>query len=450
MSTFVTVDDQLLSQRIAAARSRVVLVAPAVSKVVVAALEEYFRKAANVPVTVVLDPDEDAYRIGYGDREGLEQLHKFAQDKLMALRSQTGLRIGLLLVDDDVLVWSPTPRSVENQRSANEPNGIDLGWGCKAASGPQFVDKDASDLIENKESQSPASFLADNINNAVGADDTAVLLSQAEIGLTSLTTEQVTKAVKTLKENPPAPFNLALKTRVFSTKFQFVEFELQGAEWTKREIKLSNLLLNPDVPDTLKDLFETRVKPFSHRGDVAIKVPALVQGQVAYNREGNEISIPMTQADIEKSWKELRERYLRRLPGFGWLIQKAKKSQFEADVKAFETVLKKWVDGFREDAENQEEDLVKRIVDLIKHRAERSQSKDKLKDDEIKAIVLAGIQKLRIIEPRVKIVFKEISWESTRDDEFTEALRKSLPAAELEGWFEVFTAAKERARRRNG
>lgn len=38
----------------------------------------------------------------------------------------------------------------------------------------------------------------------------------------------------------------------------------------------------------------------------------------------------------------------------------------------------------------------------------------------------------------------------TRDDEFTEALRKALPAAELEGWFEVFTAARERAKGRNG
>ena len=39
----------------------------------------------------------------------------------------------------------------------------------------------------------------------------------------------------------------------------------------------------------------------------------------------------------------------------------------------------------------------------------------------------AGIQKLRITEPSVKLVFKEISWESTRDAEFTEAF--AIPPA---------------------
>ena len=56
-----------------------------------------------------------------------------------------------------------------------------------------------------------------------------------------------------------------------------------------------------------------------------------------------------------------------------------------------------------------------------------------------------GIQKLRITEASVKLVFKEISWESTRDVEFTEALRKALPADALKGWFEVFTAARQRS-----
>ena len=32
----------------------------------------------------------------------------------------------------------------------------------------------------------------------------------------------------------------------------------------------------------------------------------------------------------------------------------------------------------------------------------------------------------------------------TRDTEFTEALRKALPAEALKGWFEVFNAARQR------
>jgi hypothetical protein len=63
---------------------------------------------------------------------------------------------------------------------------------------------------------------------------------------------------------------------------------------------------------------------------------------------------------------------------------------------------------------------------------------------DIEATVRAGIRRLRITDPSVKIVFKEISWESTRDVEFTEALRKALPPESLKGRFEVFTAVRQR------
>ena len=77
-------------------------------------------------------------------------------------------------------------------------------------------------------------------------------------------------------------------------------------------------------------------------------------------------------------------------------------------------------------------------------RADRPTAKEKLKDINVEATVREGIQRLRITEPSVKLVFKEISWESTRDTEFTEALRKALPAEALKGWFEVFNAARQR------
>jgi hypothetical protein len=53
---------------------------------------------------------------------------------------------------------------------------------------------------------------------------------------------------------------------------------------------------------------------------------------------------------------------------------------------------------------------------------------------------------MRVIPPHVRIVTKDVSWESTRDEEFTEALRDAVPAVELEGWFYEFTAAREDVR----
>jgi hypothetical protein len=154
----------------------------------------------------------------------------------------------------------------------------------------------------------------------------------------------------------------------------------------------------------------------------------------------------MTQADIERAWREIVKRYLRKVEEFGWLLHRSEKPAFEAAVTAYQTVLKEWVAGFRTIAARDEGKLVEQLVSLIidRARAARPVVKRKLDEMDVKAVVIAGIQKLRITEPNVKLVFKEISWESTRDAEFTDALRKAFPHEDLKKWFEEFTAARQR------
>ena len=103
---------------------RVALIVPAISKTIAAALGACFDRADKVSITVVLDPDEEAYRLGYGDSEGLEQIQKLASNNHIGLRAQPGLRIGLLVADGDVLVWSPTPAVVQADELKTNP----MGW----------------------------------------------------------------------------------------------------------------------------------------------------------------------------------------------------------------------------------------------------------------------------------------------------------------------------------
>ena len=51
-----------------------------------------------------------------------------------------------------------------------------------------------------------------------------------------------------------------------------------------------------------------------------------------------------------------------------------------------------------------------------------------------------GLDIPRVIEPNAKVVYKNITVESTRDKEFLEVLCKAVPEQELEGWFHVFEA----------
>jgi hypothetical protein len=131
------------------------------------------------------------------------------------LRSQRGLRIGVLIADDEILWWAPTPKSVEGSRTEGEPNGIRLD---------------------------PSADLSGQLNQAAGSDKSNTVHAQADIGRETLNAEQIKKTVEALVANPPAPVDRSKTAWIFSTKIQFVECTLRGAQWTERETKVSSVL----------------------------------------------------------------------------------------------------------------------------------------------------------------------------------------------------------------
>jgi hypothetical protein len=419
MNTFMAVTDVTLADTISQAKSRVVLVAPALTETVARAIDGLAKVQPKVPIVIILDPDEDAYRVGYGDQTGVQLLRDLVQRSNVTVRSQAGIRIGLLIADEGILLWAPTPKSVESDRKPSEPNGIRLDG--------------AGDVSEQ-------------LNRAVGSDASNAVLTDADIGRQPLSAEQVAKTVEALKANPPAPVDLSKMAWVFSTKIQFVECTLRGAQWTEREIKISSLLLNADVPDDLAELFDTKIRPFSRQADVAIPVQAMVLGQLAFSHDGKPITNPRTQVQIKQEWEEIQKRYLRRMRGFGLLIRRADKPQFEAEVAAFQSVLKDWVAGFRKTVEQDVDGLVEQITNVVMARLAKMSDSERPQPgrDKIEAMVREGIKGVRVVEPAVKLVFKDISWESTGDGEFCKALADVLPEEDLEGWFKVYSAAPER------
>jgi len=419
MKTFTAVTDQTVAEIIDQARARVVLVTPGLSEVVASAIDGLGKAKDNVQIVLILGTDEDAYRVGYGDQKGAELLRTLVQCPNVTVRSQPGLRMGLLIADEGILFWSPTPKAVESDRAPEEPNGIQIDSGA--------------DVTEQ-------------LNQAVGSDAINAVLADADIGRKTLNAAQVFKTVEALAANPPAPVDLSKMARVFSTKIQFVECTLRGAQWTEREIKVSNLLLNADVPEDLKELFDTKIRPFSKQADVAIPVHAMIQGQLAYDKDGKPLMNPRTQAQIKQEWDDIQKRYLRRIKSFGLLIRRADKPAFEAEVAAFESVLKSWVEGFRKAVENDEAGLVKQITVVVMARLSSMPGSERpqFEPDKIESMLREGIQGIRVVEPAVKLVFKDISWESTGDEEFRKALADVLPRDDLEGWFRVYLAAPQR------
>ena len=116
-------------------------------------------------------------------------------------------------------------------------------------------------------------------------------------------------------------------------------------------------------------------------------------------------------------------------------------AKFQAGVKAHEEILAAWVTAFREYAESENDDLVKSIVDSIAARLKRSD--ETISPAELKQEVEAGLQRMKVTEPKVRIVTKDVSWESSRDQEFQESMRHAFTPDELKGWFDEYTAVRQ-------
>ena len=180
--------------------------------------------------------------------------------------------------------------------------------------------------------------------------------------------------VTAIKAAPPAPFNLSRLTRVFSSKYQFIETVLRGAELTRREMRLESLIVNSDAPQELQPLLHTTVQPFNTDADKAVDVPVLVNGEQAFNRAGKALTVPTTQSEIRNYWSKLTDRDIVNLPGFGKIIRHSDKVKFEEGKAAFEIVLKDWVKGFQELVKGDHDQRVQRVVTLIGQRMQRASS----------------------------------------------------------------------------
>jgi hypothetical protein len=411
LQVFRSVQDDDLVRSITGASARLVFVAPGVSAAVAKALEACINGRAVAQIMVVLDADEETCRLGYGDAPSLDLLSAAATKRGMSIRRQPGLRIGLLMADDAVLIWTPTPLMFEAPRGQVEPNGLILT--------PQTLE---------------------SLPEALGVDPDKPS-AKTEIGAAVLKPEEIAKVVAAIKAAPPAPFDLSRLTRVFSAKFQFIETVLRGAELIKREMRLDSLIVNSDAPVELQPLLHTTIQPFNTDADKAVDVPALVNGERAYRKNGEPLTQPTTQAMIHGYWNALSDEFIVNLPGFGRLIRHTDKVKFEEKKAAFEAVLAVWVEGFRKLVEGDHEKRVERVVALILQRMEKADERQKIKPEKIRELVRKGLANLRVIEPCVKVIYKNITVESTRDKEFLDVLRKVIPETELQGWFQIFSAA---------
>lgn len=435
MTTFTTVNDDSLRAAVGRCKSRLVYIAPGVSLAVAKAIAELLQSAQSPSVTVIIDVDPEVCRLGYGTEEGLRALQALVVEQHMAIRYQPGLRVGVLIVDGDLLVYSPTPLLIEaGSVQEDKPNAVVLG----------------REPLE----QLLAACAAEGEPNAG-------LPSAAEVGQMPVTPADLELSLAELRRVPPKAFDVARVERVFNSKLQYVELEVTGYRLASRKVHIPNdLLIGEDeaLEKRLRNTFTLL------EGKEALTVQVTLLDQVKLEPLLDARDMPQTvrysEQQLEADRKKLYEDFLTNVPGYGWLIRRWDRPAFDQRIAWFI----KRVEAFRDGVETKLSeavlasinDLAVTLLPKLRERFPGRLKKQLLTAAPTDAMLLdllrreletAFRQGERFFNPDVRVQFKDLTYETIQNDKFRDALDRAFGQTGGQSataqMFDEFDAARE-------
>ena len=295
--TFTSATDEALIRLIADAKVRLSVIAPGLTTPVAEALVARLKDLPELSLSVILDADAEVYRLGYGDVDALEIIRKACNEELFDLREQPGVRIGVVISDENTMIFAPVSRNIEAGSSADDkPNAILLGERA-----------------------------TEKLAGAAGAKE-----EEREIGRVGMTPTRVSQMNEDLKRNPPQPFDLTRKLRVFTAEAEFVELSISNYRMTQRRVALPDEFLTVG-DDKLKKRISGQLKsPLEKIGPIRIKI----------DEEGPESEVD--EAFINKERKEIEDTFTYVLPKKGRIILKKDRESFDKQVAKLKSLIEKF------------------------------------------------------------------------------------------------------------
>jgi hypothetical protein len=239
---FQSLDSAAIANDIRKAQHSVCYAAPGIQRDPANAMAELARRLDPEFITVCLDFDERVMRMGFGELAAVKTL----RDAGIVVNSTSGLRTGLVIVDHQGYIFTPTALYLEAEaRPADAPNAMRLS-------------KDQ--VTEALARLSPAAK-AIAIAFAKTEEERKHIREQAvEVPSTKVIDEEFAAVGKRLEEAPPVQFDIARQVRVFNAYIQYVELKLSGAAIQRHRIaippSIQKLGGSKDLEGRLKTTFD--------------------------------------------------------------------------------------------------------------------------------------------------------------------------------------------------
>lgn len=398
--TFVAIADRKMAQLIQRAQRRVVVAAPAIRDCTADAIVGVAENLGPDNLDVVLDCDEEVYRLGYGNLQAVERLRTAG----IKVRQASGLRVGLLIVDEQAWVYSPTALYVEAEVHSDEtPNAVAL-------------------------SASEVEHLLPSV--AFPSEGNA----KAEIGYEPISDAKMAAAAESLENAPPIAFDVARQVRVFEPYIQYVEVSLKGCAIQRRRLDVPNSIQGLDPNADLSSRLHTKFDLIEKSSDVSSK-------------------------SLERELEEIRKNFTRALgKPWGRVMLRNVRKTFDDRIKAFEQKLEAHKEGVKKQLSDvlfdSREKLIGHFLPLVKTSPPDvflgQIIKDEPNEQHMREWLGSELDRKfpnaedLLTDMKLEVQFRDVTYETLNEPGFGESLRKAYPHVDWDKPFDEFDAAKAR------
>ncbi|CAG9609149.1 hypothetical protein [Pseudoneobacillus rhizosphaerae] len=400
MSIFNRLSSIELSEQISFATQKVIYAAPGIHKEVTDSMINCIELLGKENIVTIIDKDPEICRLGYGEIEAIERLLQIGT----IVRKAYGLRIGVLIVDNNAWIFSPTPLLIENQFNRAIINAINVNL----EQGLELIRSISPDLF-NKDDNA---ILKESYKNSINNNK-----STPEIGKEKFNKGDLDIAKKDLNERPPKKFDFERRVRTYSSHIQFVELSLPGLQLNRRTLKIPSKLLNVSNNKEAQERLKATYSLINENSKISSK-------------------------DIEQQLLKIRRTYLKSLgKRVGNIILRQKKEEFLSELEKIKVSIDKFSANIRKNLEKELEKSKKELCKILLPGVMQNPPDDlkggilTKKPDKNTATAYLNFELDKVIPQVDELVndiklycdFKDVTYEMLTDNEFQKNLRIHFP-----------------------
>ena len=246
-NTFTSLSRERIADIIIEGNDHLIFAAPSISKIEADAICRFRWQAHRARMRVIIDPTAERFRDGFGEVESLRDMI----GEGVEIRKAPGLRIGVLVVDHEAWVYSPTPEVIFDQPDEFTFNAVKVTAefaeqiiAAIAPTMPRFTDELQTPFPELEE------IYNDYYEGQFGPQpktlDSSIIVDESaqEIGHEVLALDEIDFVELELEIAPPQQFDLSRQVNVYSAYYQFVEIHLSNCNLSAFTIPISDQLLS--------------------------------------------------------------------------------------------------------------------------------------------------------------------------------------------------------------